>query len=454
MTTLENKKLCCEAVVIGGGLTGLSAAYSLQKAGKDVLLLDQSELPGGAVRTSSRDGYLVEAGPNTLLLNDRRVADLITELGLDNRMVEASPEAKKRFLVRDGRTVPAPMSPVQFIRTPLFSSEAKWRLLGEPFRPRGRNEEESLGDFVRRRLGPEVLERAVQPLISGIYAGDPDRLAVSHAFPALAQMEQDHGSLFRAGLARMRNRSPHKMKRSLISFRSGLAELPLALARQLGPGYLGGMALRSMRRQAGTSGWTLQARSGEAALTIQCEQIFSAVPSFALKDLPWPAEVAASMIGLDGIPYAPVTVAALGFSREATHHPLDGFGALIPEIENLPVLGALFSSTLFPGRAPDGKVLLTCFLGGRLHPERAEGTDQEIVDRALAGLKHVVGVQGTPEFVQIHRWPRAIPQMEIGYGRFFETMDQIEEHFPGLKLLGNFRHGISAPQCLLAGMDC
>jgi oxygen-dependent protoporphyrinogen oxidase len=213
------------------------------------------------------------------------------------------------------------------------------------------------------------------------------------------------------------------------------------------------MAIRQIEKASGKPGWIVRAGTGDSQLNVHCQRLISAVPSFALDELPWPASVGESIQPLTGIPYSPVTVAALGFSREAITHPLDGFGMLVPEVESQPILGALFSSTLFSGRAPEGKALLTCFLGGRLHPERAEGSDDEIVARARPALESLLGVRSHPEFVQIHRWPRAIPQMELGYGTFLETMESVEKANPGLEIMGNFRHGISAPQCILAGLS-
>jgi oxygen-dependent protoporphyrinogen oxidase len=444
--------MTCDTVIIGGGLSGLAAALKRKQQGESVLVLDRNELPGGVVRTSSSDGYLVEAGPNTLMVNDQRIMDLIEDLDLTVHLVEASPDASKRFLVKNGVPVAAPMSARDAVTTPLFSAGAKLGLLAEPFRKRGQVEEESLADFVRRRLGSEILDQAIQPVVSGVYAGDPERLAVKYAMPSLYQMEQEAGSLVAGAFRKMKKPAPHRIRRKLISFQSGLAELPVAMAMKLGESYINQAELTGIDRAG--DGWQVTFGDGSGdgnSMQVETRHLILAIPAHALENLPLPVELKEQLKPLQTIPYAPVNVVALGFDRSQVEHALDGFGMLIPDQEQQPILGTLFSSTLFPGRAPEGKVLLTSFIGGRLHPERAAGSDVQLVDQTVVALQHLLGVKGLPEFQQIHRWPRAIPQMEIGHGRYLEIIEQVERDWPGLNIAGNFRHGISAPQCLLAG---
>ncbi len=430
----------------------MAAGWHRHQRGERVLVLDRSSQPGGVVQTVEQDGYRVETGPNTLMVNDRRVMDLIEQLGLSQQMVEAAPDAAKRFLVKDGQVIAAPMSPVDLYQTSLFSAQAKRRLLAEPFQGKYRSKgEESLADFVRRRLGSEMLDQAVQPIISGVYAGDPERLAVKYAMPSLYEMDQQSGSLVVGGIRKMLKPSPHRMKRKLISFQNGMSELPLAIAQRLGGSYIGEAEVTQLSRTE--SGWKVCWRSDNGAGSeqeLKAAQLVLAVPAFSLSSLPLPPELRSELEALSAIPYAAVNVVALGFDRSQLKHPLDGFGMLIPDRENQPVLGSLFSSTLFPGRAPEGKVLLTSFVGGRLHPERAEGDDEALVRQVMSSLHELLGANGEPEFRQIYRWSRAIPQMEIGHGKFLKQMDQMEANWPGLNITGNFRHGISAPQCLLA----
>ncbi len=442
----------CDAIIIGGGLSGLATGWHRQRRGEQVRVLDRSDTPGGVVQTVEQDGYRVETGPNTLMVNDQRVMDLIEQLDLADRVVEAAPDASKRFLVKEGKVIAAPMSPKDLWNTSLFSGVAKRNLLSEPFRGKylGRDDE-SLADFVRRRLGAEWLNQAVQPIVSGVYAGDPERLAVRYAMPTLYQMEQDAGSLLLGGIRKMFKPSPHKMKRKLISFRDGMEELPRAMAGKLGDAYVSSAEITQLSQTE--SGWKACWRSDHgkgAEQELEAKELVLTVPAFALASLPLAPELRAQLEQLTEIPYAPVSVVALGFDRSQIQHPLDGFGMLIPDCEGQAILGSLFSSTLFPDRAPDGKVLLTCFMGGRLHPGRAAAVDRDLVDSTVSSLRHLLGVSGEPEFQHIVRWERAIPQMEIGHGQYLDHIEEIEKAWPGLHITGNFRHGISAPQCLLA----
>lgn len=451
------RRMKYDTIIIGGGLSGLASGWHRQRRGERVLVLDRNDVPGGVVQTLEQDGYRVEAGPNTLMVNDQRIMDLIEQVGLSSQVVEAAPDAAKRFLVKAGQLLPAPTSPVDLWKTSLFSTEAKRALLQEPFQAKYQKREggeESLANFVRRRLGPEWLDQAVQPIVSGVYAGDPERLSVQYAMPMLHQLEQQAGSLFLGGVAKMFQKSPHRIKRRLISFQAGMGALPQAIAAKLANSYANGAEITQLSRTE--SGWKVCWRSDHgsgAEQEVEAERLELAVPAYALAKLPLAPELREELRYLNEIPYAPVSVVALGFDRSQISHPLDGFGMLIPDRENQPVLGSLFSSTLFPGRAPAGKVLLTSFVGGRLHPELAGIEDRNLVDQTVSSLSELVGVKGDPEYQQIYRWERAIPQMEIGHGKYLDNMQEIEAKWPGLSITGNFRYGISAPQCLLAGAE-
>ncbi len=439
-----------DACIIGGGLSGLSAGMAWKESGATVCVVEAGNRPGGALRTEHRDGFLVEAGPNTLLLDDARLLRMIERLGIASRVVTASSQARKRYVVRDGQMLAAPDSLISLIRTPLFSTRGKLRLIQEPFVPRRDDvkDEESLASMVERRLGPEVLDQAVQPMVSGVYAGDPRRLSARYAFPSLFDLEKQHGSFLKGALHRLRHPSPHKIKRRLISFRDGMETLPKAMAEHLGPSLLTDTRVVEMEKAVG--GWCLELSNGEK---VESRMLISTVPAHRLDSLPWPGDLAVKLTSMGQMVYAPVTVVALGFTREAVEHPLDGFGVLIPEGEGVEVLGALFSSSLFPHRAPEGQVLVTCFLGGRLHPERAEGIPSELVARAVKALTPLLGIKGVPVFSHLESWPRAIPQMELGFESFKDVMHEVEERWEGLVIGGNYRSGISAPQCMRAGIE-
>lgn len=437
--------------VIGGGLTGLTTAWQLRRLGIPVVVFEAGIRPGG-VMGSVRDGdWLLETGPNTLFENSPAITAFLDDLGLGARRLEASPAAQKRYVVRAGRPVALPHSPLSFATSPLLSLSAKLNLLGEPFRgraPAGR--EESVAEFVTRRLGREFLDYIVNPFVAGVFAGDPAALSVKHAFPKLYALEHEHGSLTRGSLAR-RNASGGP-RGSMISFPDGLAEIPRALARALGSDLRLNHAVTEVRRTGST--WQV----GFVAGGLRGEENFSAVvcalPPDILAGLRFadlPAAAASALTGLRNIPQPAVASVFLGYRREDVAHPLDGFGLLTPAVEQRRILGTLFSSTLFPGRAPAGHVALTTFVGGTRQPELACANDRELLASVQSELAALLGVRGQPVITRIQRWPRAIAQYVVGFQRFKDACDRVERAAPGLFLGGPCRDGVSLSQCILAG---
>jgi len=433
-----------KVVVIGAGLTGLSAAVHLRARGVGVTVLESSSSPGGPVRSEHDRGFLVEHGPNSMMTTDASVAEFLQSLGLDSDMVE--PQAKKRFLVRNGRPLALPLGPSSALATPLFSLGGKLRLLGEPFVARGAADDESLASFVARRLGPEALDYAIEPFVAGIYAGDPEKLSARWAFPKLWDLEREHGSLVRGALGKKRGSYRPKM----ISFRNGMGDLPRVLAGRLGPDLHCGVRAEKMERSGNQ--WTVEWSRAGAAHRETADAVVAAVPAFNVPDLPWPQNLSASLEFLRGIVYPPVTVAALGFRRADVAHPLDGFGMLVPAAEKRRILGAIFSSSLFPGRAPRDHVLLTVFVGGERQPRLARLGDDALEQDILSDLRDLLGVRGAPVFRHVIRWSRAIPQYNLGYGGIISSLEKLEAANPGLHFVGNYRGGIAAGQCIQNGL--
>jgi oxygen-dependent protoporphyrinogen oxidase len=435
--------------VIGAGVAGLSAAFQLMRLGHEVALYEASNRTGGVVRTERRDGFLAEHGPNSMAAPGGAVAQLLRELGLDERRVEANPLARNRYVVRNGWPQPLPLSPPAFLVAPFFSIRAKLALLTEPLASAPPADDESIASFVRRRFGREILDYAVAPLVSGIYAGDTEALSMRHALPRAHSMEREHGSVLKGAIREARRAGAGRRARAtgLISFRDGMAELPTRLSALLGARVRLTTPVSRVRRVEGR--WNIDTPAGAS----RHDGLVLAAPAHALAALPLEASQGERLAALAAIPHPPVAILVLGFRRADVTHPLDGFGMLVPAVEGRRLLGVVFSSTLFPGRAPDGHVTVSIFAGGARQPEMAELEADTLEAVALEELGQLLGVRGAPVFRTHARWPRAIPQYILGYDRFTAVLDAIEAANPALRFAGSYRHGVALGDALRSGID-
>jgi len=428
-----------------------------------VLLLERNEAVGGAIRTEARDGFVVDLGPQTVRGKDPALFEHFAELGIEGARTVAGSGAGKRFVLLDGRMVALPGGPKDLLGTPLLSPAGKLRLLAEPFVRRGQGPDESVDAFFRRRLGPEVAERIVDPFVSGIYAGNPSELSMAGVFPSLLKGEREKGSLLRWGLARAldawRTRKLRKgeakavsgeatrpREAQIFSFRGGLGRWPEALARRLGSSLRTGVEVREMTRSP--EGWSVAWQGGSA----RTRHLVLAVPAEIAAALLRPvADGDASRLG--GVPTAAVATVSLGYRTEDLPAP-DGFGVLIPSREERPVLGILWISSLFEGRCPEGTVLTTSFVGGARHPERVGMDNGELVAQAHREHVSILGARGKPIFRRVARWSRAIPQLTLADRDRIRAADRIERDRPRIHLIGSYRaEGPSVPACWRRGRD-
>jgi len=446
----------------------MGAAWALHRAGVSVRVLEAGPAVGGVVRSlrvggltsggalhgspevapadasGEGEGLLLELGPQTLSTRDPALLEALRSLGLDAGMLEADSAGGRRYVVHRGVPLAVPHSPGGLVTTRLLSPGAKLRLLSEPFRPRGGRDDESLADFVRRRLGPQVLERLVDPFVSGVFAGDPETLALGAIFPELAEAESRHGSLFRGMLARSRRAradrqgAPRPGSR-ILSFEEGLQSWPRAVARLLGAeGLELDAPVRSLARDTATGNWHLTSDGGE----IRARALILATPAPAAAALVDALDSEAAQ-ALRGIPYAPITVVHLAWPRSSVAHPLDGFGALIPSAEGRRVLGSLWPGTLFPSRISGDLALTANFVGGARTPDRAALPDGELLTLVMEELEALLGARGIPFLSRITRWPQAIPQYVEGHGDRLAAVGRLEGRASGLRLVGNWRGGVS-----------
>jgi oxygen-dependent protoporphyrinogen oxidase len=384
-----------------------------------------------------------------LALRAGHAPDYLEQVGLLEDAVEANPVANKRFIVRGGQPVAVPTSASSFITSPMFSTLGKLRLLLEPLLPRGSaRKNESVADFFKRRLGREVRDYAANPFIAGVYAARAETLVLRHAFPAIYELEGKHRSLMLGGIKAAKRRKREGLpKTRLVSFKKGLAELPNRLAEELGNDIRLNAPVRKISRDGDT--WRVAFEEAGERKEERANRIVCSVPAHALKSIEWEGLAERdSLKTLASAHHYPIAVVQLGFPREDVGHPLDGFGFLVPEKENLRILGTLFSSTLFSERAPEGHVLLTTFVGGERQPDLTKKSDEELYELVLEELQGLLQVRGKPTFRNLVRWPKAIPLPDLGKDDRLVAAKRLQDANPGLILSGSHLTGVSLPACL------
>lgn len=442
--------------VIGGGITGLTAVFRLREKNIPATLYEANDHVGGVIKSIRKDGFLAEFGPNTILETSPKITALVNDLGLKSRRLDSDPRAENRYLVRNKKIVAVPGSLGGFLKTPLFSASAKIRLLAEPFIRRAPAEqEESLSEFVVRRLGREVLDYAINPMVAGVYAGNPARLSVKQAFPKLWTLEQRYGSLILGQVLGARERkkrgSVSKANAPKFSFDQGLEVLIETLKSRLSKEIRLSSPVASIVQKNGR--WTVTTLANGRAEQSEHDAVILSAPAHKLAGIELCADKRIDLSSLAEIYYPPVASIVLGYRRQDVAHPLDGFGVLIPEIEKFNSLGVLFSSSLFPNRAPEGCVTLTCYIGGARAPELVSRPPEELFRLADQDIKTILGASGPPVFQHLTIYNKAIPQYEVGYGQFRDLMDDAESQAPGLLFAGHYRDGISLGDSIVSGHD-
>lgn len=438
--------------IIGAGITGLTAAFHLARAGFAVTVYEASDRAGGVICSHREGDWLAEGGPNTILQTAPAIGDLLDRLGLASRRCDSDPAAGARYVVRGGQPVDLPTSAWHFFRSSLFSGRAKLRLLGEPFIARGSGNE-SVADFVRRRLGQEFLDYAIDPLVTGIYAGDPAALSIRHAFPRIHALEATYGSLIRGQIfgarARRKRGDVSKANAKKFSFDDGLQVLPDTLRDHLGSAVR--LRTRVLAIQRAAPGWELSLDQAGTTASQRHRAVLFCGTALSLARLKIQVPAAPDLSSLAKVHYPPVTSVVLGFRRADVRHPCQGFGMLIPHREGFGILGTIFSSSLFPRRAPDGHLTLTIYVGGVRNPEAAQLAEDPLVDLVRRDLGRLLGVEGAPVFRRITRWPHAIPQYNLGYEVPLQVLADLEHAAPGFFVTGHFRDGVALSDSLLNG---
>ena len=443
-------------VVIGGGISGLACAWRLQRMGVPVLLLEQAERVGGVIQSVRRDGVLFEAGPQSFLLNPA-LAELVREAGLENEVLTGDARAA-RYVLLGGKLVRAPMSPLGLLSSGLLSWSTKKRLFGEPFgKTSPPEQDESIAAFVRRKFGAELLDRMVAPMVGGIFAGDPERLSLRAAFPAVYEAEKTYGSVIRGMMKARKTRDSSAPRARLAALRDGNETLAARLAEKLGAIVRTRARVVALRRvpAAGggrgaveeTSAYEVECDVEGRRETIPARAVVIATPTRAAAALLVPLAPAAAT-ELARIEYAAVAVVGTSYSREHLKQPLDGFGFLAPRSERVRVLGTVFNSCVFPGRAPEEQTMLTSFVGGVADPSAAGLPDEPLYQTVEAELRRVLGIFFRPVTRFAQRWPQAIPQYGLGHRELIARVREGLAAVPGVFLAGNYLDGPSVGACV------
>lgn len=426
--------------IIGGGISGLAAAFLLKNKGYEVALFEKLGRVGGNIQTVEIDGFKVEYAPNSLLKSPRLV-DLIKELNLEAEVSAANSANKKRYVLRDGKLKSLPMSIAKMAASDYFSWRARLRLLKEPFVRTKSPENESVTEFFTRRLGGEIVERAADPFIAGIYAGKPENLSIRAAFPRLYELEKTHGSLLVGSLRSKTEKADENFPRT-FSFQNGVQTLTDKLAERLGASIRLNTKFTEIEKTSDGK-WIVKTDFGEE--------------NFDALIISTPAESAAKLIEnfnaelsekLANIYYPPIAMVFFGVKKETLGKDLDGFGFLIPSAENRKILGTIWNSAVFENRAPDGYHLLTTFVGGARNAELFENSDEELLEIVYRELKDILGLREKPDFRHIKRWRKAIPQYLLGYEKIEQSIEDFELNNKGIYFCSNFYKGISVGDCV------
>lgn len=459
-------------IVIGGGISGLVAAHrlversALEHRPVEIILLEASSRTGGILRTHRRDGFLMEGGPDAFISEKPAALALAKRIGLEERLIETNEAHRRSFIVRDGRlhAVPegfqllAPTRFLPFITSGIFSWSGKARMALDLFLPRrkGANErDESLAEFVRRRLGREALERMAQPMVGGIYTADPERLSLLATMPRFLEMECKHRSLLCAMWKQRRRLSAEKVRSTsgaryslFLSFDEGMQVLADRLASRLPDGLV---RLKSkvdaLAFDEAARTWKIRANGDE---TMTADAVCIALPAYGAAHLLRQQDEALAR-ELDAIPYASTATVNLAFKREDIPHPLNGFGFVVPLVERRAILACTFSSRKFTGRAPEGHALLRAFVGGALQPEMFALDEEETVTRVRADLSDLLKIEEQPLFTVVEKWPRSMAQYHVGHLDLVERIRKRAGAYGTLQLAGNAYTGAGVPDCVLSG---
>lgn len=441
-----NKKFA----ILGAGISGLTSAFWLKKNNFDFVILEKENQVGGSMQTIRKDGFQIDFGPNSGLETTPLIRQIVDEIGFSDQMVYASDSSNKRFILRNNQLHELPTSPVAFISTKLFSTKAKLRLFAEPFIGKSADGYyQSMSEFVSRRLGQEFLDYAIDPFVSGVFAGDPSKLSVKSAFPKLYRLEEVYGGLIKGMIKGAKERKQRaeqsKQNAKMFSFINGMQSFANAIADTMKENIL--LNANVQRIEKYNEQWKIIYSLNNESKEIIVDKVVSTIPVYAAEKLFTPIDKEFQSHANE-IYYPPVMVLYLGYKKAQVETPLDGFGFLIPSKEKKNFLGAIWSSSIFPNRCDDDKAAFTLFIGGARAPHLFEMEKQKLIEIVIKEFQDVMKINGEPILVEHKFWNKAIPQYNIGYIEHENYFDKFEKDNPGIILSGNYRGGISVGDCV------
>ena len=434
-----------EVVIVGGGISGLSLAYFLlkKKPDLDIKIIEAENKAGGKIVSENISSFLCEAGVNGFLNNKPSTIVLANELGIEPLM--GSEHSKVRYILIDGQLKKVPEDPLKFFASSLLSVRGKIRMIGEYFIPPLKEDiDESVQSFVSRRVGTEFYEKLIDPMSTGIYAGDPTKMSMKSCFPKVYWLEKKYGGLIKGLIALKKGKKNVETapKSMLMSFRNGMVELIQSLENKLASKILKNKKVLDITLNNGL--YNLYMADGEY---LQATKIVLACPAHESANIVKEFDKELSKL-LASIPYPPLSVVAFGFKTEQIGFGTGLYGFLVPHREKRKILGCLFDSTIFPNRAPQGYVLLRTMIGGMRSPDLALLPDEKLIETALSELRDILSIKGNPEFIKIFRWQKAIPQYQVGLEEKLRKIDERLKSFPGFYLTGNAYRGVSVNDCI------
>ncbi|MFZ5946685.1 MAG: protoporphyrinogen oxidase [Stygiobacter sp.] len=439
-----------KVAVLGAGISGLSTAYWLKKNNFDFVVLEKENYVGGSMQTIRKDGFQIDFGPNSGLETTPIIRQIVDDIGFANEMVYASDSANKRYILRNDTLHALPTSPPAFLSTKLFSTKAKLRLFAEPFIGKSADGYyQSMSDFVRRRLGQEFLDYAIDPFVSGVFAGDPNKLSVKSAFPKLYRLEEVYGGLIKGMIKGAKERKQRaeqsKQNARMFSFINGMQSFAISIADTMKENILLNAVAQKVEKQ--NEKWEINYSQNGELKELVVDYIISTIPVYAAEKLFTPIDKEFQSHANE-IYYPPVMVLYLGYKKSQVETPLDGFGYLIPSKEKKNYLGAIWSSAIFPNRCDDDKAAFTLFVGGARSPHLFEMGNEKLVEIVIKEFHETMKIIGDPILIEYKHWQKAIPQYNIGYIEHENYFDKFERENKGIILSGNYRGGISVGDCI------